>query len=230
MTAPTPVGYLDFFLLEAADYVQQLDAILQDAASNEPDVDGLQRIARALRGSATMAKLGSFSELAAGIERVGRALREGGLMWNVGLAGVLVAAVDDCKVLLHNVRTWSDADETRARRRIKELGGYAAARDLTPLASPTMQGHDGYLANEAANIGAGLELLATRPSDRDAAVNVVRRVRALRGIASVKDHPAFAELLEAADSGDVRHTYLSISSANSPCLELQCKNMQLAGG
>lgn len=41
---------------------------------------------------------------------------------------------------------------------------------------------------------------------------------------------ARTELLEAADSGDVRHTYLSISSADSPCLELQCKNMQLAGG
>ncbi|MDB4917265.1 MAG: Hpt domain protein [Gemmatimonadetes bacterium] len=199
MTAPTPVGYLDFFILEAGDYVQQLDAVLLDAASNEPDVQGLQRVARALRGSATMAKLTSFSELAAGIERVGRALHEGALTWNVGLSGVLVSAVDDCKVLLHNVRAWGDADEVRARRRIRELSGYAAARDLTPLATPTMQGHDSYLANEAANIGAGLELLATRPSDRDAAVNVVRRVRALRGIASVKDHPAFAEVLEASE-------------------------------
>lgn len=199
MTAPIPVGYLDFFILEAGDYVQQLDAQMVAAPSSGPDADALQRVARALRGSATMARLGAFSEVAAGIERVGRAMKEGALTWNPGLNGVIVSAIDDCKVLLHNVRAWSDADETRARRRIKELSGYAAAREMTPLATPTMQGHDAYLANEASNIGAGLELLATRPTDHDAAVNVVRRVRALRGIASVKDHPAFADVLEAAE-------------------------------
>jgi chemotaxis protein histidine kinase CheA len=67
------------------------------------------------------------------------------------------------------------------------------------MAAPTLQGHDSYLATEASNIGAGLELVATRPSDRDAANNVLRRVRALRGIASVKDHVALADVLEAAE-------------------------------
>ena len=137
--------------------------------------------------------------MAGGIERVGRALREGALPWDTGLAAVLVASVDDCKVLLRTVRAWGDADEVRARARIRELTSYAAVRDLTPLATPTMEGHDSYLANEAANIGAGLELLATRPSDRDAASNVLRRVRALRGVASLKDHAALAEVLEAAE-------------------------------
>ncbi len=199
MTAPTPVGFLDFFILEASDYVEQLDALLLAGGDAGPDADSLQRVARALRGSATMAKLTSFSEMAAGVERVGRALREGALTWDAGLRGVVVATVDDCKLLLRNVRAWSDADETRARARITELTSYAAVRGPTPMASPTLQGHDSYLATEAANIGAGLELLATRPSDRDAAANVLRRVRALRGIASVKDHAALADVLEAAE-------------------------------
>ena len=199
MTAPTPVGYLDFFILEASDYVEQLDTLLDAGGASGPDPDGLQRVARALRGSATMAKLLSFAEVAAGVERVGRALREGALHWDAGLSGVVVAAVDDCKLLLRNVRTWSDAEDTRARARVSELTQYAAVRSPTPLASPSVLGHDSYLATEASNIGAGLELLATRPSDRGAAANVLRRVRALRGIASVKDHPALADVLEAAE-------------------------------
>ena len=199
MTAPTPVGFLDFFILEASDYVQQLDALLDQGGASGPDADGLQRAARALRGSATMAKLLAFADVASGLERVGRALRDGALRWDAGLSAVVVAAVDDSKLLLRNVRTWGEAEDTRARARASELTQYAAVRDPTPLASPSAQGHDSYLATEASNIGAGLELLTTRPGDRDAAANVLRRVRALRGIASVKDHPALADVLEAAE-------------------------------
>lgn len=199
MTPPTPVGYLDFFILEASDYVEQLDGVLLAGGVSVPDADALQRIGRALRGSATMAKLTSFAALAGGIERVGRAVREGALSWDTALRGVLVSAVDDCKVLLHSLRTWGDAEEQRARMRIDELTRYAPVRGLTPLSSPGVQGHDSFLGNEAANIGAGLELLATRPTDRDAAVNVLKRVRALRGIASVKDHAALADVLEASE-------------------------------
>lgn len=198
MTAP--VGFLDFFVLEASDYIEQLDALLQRSGENRPDADALQRAARSLRGSATMAKLSAFAQMAAGMERVGRALREGALEWNAALRGVLVATVDDCKLLLRNVRGWSAADDARAQARIDELTRHAPLRPATPLASASTTEHDSYLATEASNIGAGLELLATRPSDRDAAANVLRRVRALRGIASVKDHPALADVLEAAES------------------------------
>lgn len=197
MTAP--VGFLDFFVLEASDYIERLDAQLQASGDSRPEPDELQRVARALRGSATMAKLAVFAEIAAGVERVGRAMKEGVLAWDPALRGVLVAAVDDCKLLLRNVRNWTPADDARARGRIDELTGYAPLRPATPLATSSTTGHDSYLATESSNIGAGLELLATRPSDRDAAANVLRRVRALRGIASVKDHPSLADVLEAAE-------------------------------
>lgn len=196
MTAPG--GFLDFFILEASDYIEQIDAQLLGGDAGV-DAEALQRVARALRGSATMAKRTPLAEIAAGIERVGRLLREQQLQWTPALRGVLVAAVDDLKILLRSVRDWSTADDARARTRIDELIRYAPARAPTPLASPTTAAHDSYLATEAANIGAGLELLATRPSDRDAAGNVLRRVRALRGIASVKDHPSLADVLEASE-------------------------------
>jgi len=199
MTVPTPVGFLDFFILEASEYVEQLDGLLDAGGVSGPNPDEMQRVARALRGSATMAKLPSFSEVAAGIERVGRSMREAGLRWDPELSAVVVAAVDDAKLLLRQVRTWGDAEDTRARARVSELSKYAGSRRGTPMASASVPGHDSYLATESANIGAGLELLATRPSDSDAAANVLRRVRALRGIASVKDHPALADVLESAE-------------------------------
>jgi chemotaxis protein histidine kinase CheA len=197
MTAPA--GFLDFFVLEASEYVEQLDGLLLHGGAAGPDLEALQRTARALRGSATMAKIPAFADMAAGIERIGHALRNGGTQWNPGLGGALVAAVDDCKILLRNVRTWGPADDARSRARIDELARYAPVRAATPLSSPAVSTDGGYLMTEVANIGAGAELLATRPSDRDAAGNVLRRVRALRGVAGVKDHPSLGDVLEATE-------------------------------
>src|SRR5690242_4626629 len=197
MTAPA--GFLDFFVLEAGDYIEQLDGLLLSAGTAAPDAEALQRIARALRGSATMAKLSAFAEMAAGVERVGRGLKGGVALWEPALAGALVATIDDCKLLLRNVRSWSPADDARSRARIDELARYAPARTATPASSQPAAADGGFLQTEVANIGAGAELLATRPSDRDAAASVLRRVRAMRGIASVKDHPSLAEVLEATE-------------------------------
>jgi chemotaxis protein histidine kinase CheA len=197
MTAP--VGFLDFFVLEASEYIEQLDALMLAASGSGPDLESLQRAARALRGSATMAKLPAFAEMAQGIEHVAHGLRGGVTPWEPALAGALVATIDDCKLLLRNVRAWGAADDARSRARIDELARYAPARTATPAASQPAASDGGFLMTEVANIGAGAELLVTRPTDRDAAASVLRRVRAMRGIASVKDHPSLAEVLEATE-------------------------------
>jgi chemotaxis protein histidine kinase CheA len=167
MTAPA--GFLDFFVLEASEYIEQLDALMLSASGSGPDLESLQRTARALRGSATMAKLPAFAEMASAIERVAHGLRGGATRWEPALAGALVATVDDCKLLLQNVRTWGAADDARSRARIDELSRYAPTRTTTPTG-----GHP-------------------------ATANVLRRVRAMRGIAGVKDHPSLAEVLEATE-------------------------------
>ena len=78
-------GFLEFFILEASDYVEQLDGLLLGGGSGGPDADALQRVARALRGTATMAKIPSFADLAGAIERVGRAMHDGALGWDPSL-------------------------------------------------------------------------------------------------------------------------------------------------
>jgi len=198
----TATGFLDFFILEASEYVEQLDGLLARASATGGTIDAeaLARNARALRGSATMAKLAPFAELSAALERVGRTLREGSLAWSPAVAGVLVATIDDLKILTRAVRTWSPNDDQRATTRAAELGRLApAATPSATAATAAASGGGGFFAAESSNIAAGLELLATRPGDRDAAVNVLRRVRALRGVAGIKDVAPLSDVMAGAE-------------------------------
>ena len=195
MTAP---GLLDFFVLEASEYLEQLDGLLA-GGGRMPDLEAVQRSARGLRGSATMAKVAPFAELAAAVERVARAVRDGSRAWDAAVGGALVGAVDELKILLHHARSWSDAETARARNRAAELLGILpgeAARAATPGSGASV----GYLSNETANVAAGLEFLLTAPGGGgDAGMQVLQRVRALRGIAAIRDVPALPDALEAAE-------------------------------
>ena len=58
------VGLLDFYILEAGEYVDQLDALVGAAVQAPPESTPFITAARALRGSSTMAKLIRMAELA----------------------------------------------------------------------------------------------------------------------------------------------------------------------
>lgn len=194
----SPAGFLDFFILEASEYIEQLDGLLARAAGASPDPDALQRSARALRGSATMAKLSPFADLAAAVERVARAMRGGSLRWEPALAGAVTAAIDDLKILLRGARNWTAGDDERARTRAAELARFAPER-ATPATPITANAAATFLAGEASNVAAGIELLVARPDDREGAGNVLSRVRALRGVAGVREIPLMGEAMEAAE-------------------------------
>jgi chemotaxis protein histidine kinase CheA len=162
----------------------------------------MQRVARALRGTATMAKLPSFAEVAAGVERVGRAMQEGVLRWDPALGGAMVATIDDLKTLLHSARTWSAADDQRAHSRTAELARFApnrsrkrasrahsAARSLDPRFSRRSPRTSPLVSSS----------LSTRAGAADTAANLLRRIRALRGVAGVKAVLPLADVLEASE-------------------------------
>lgn len=217
MTAPHGASFLDFFVLEASEYVEQIDGLLHRAAGTGPDSVTLQKVARALRGSATMAKLATFAELASAIESIGRSLRQGTLAWEPTLQNAITAAVDDLKILVRSARAWSPAEDQWAMKRISDLAQFAQspAATLTPAATTS----PAFFATETSNIAAGLELLATRPEDRENALNVLRRVRALRGVAGMRDVPALAEVSEAAESA-VRPLELGAPALDGPRVNL----------
>ena len=196
----SPAGFLDFFVLEASEYLEQLDSMLARAGSTGggPDADALQRVARALRGSATMAKLSSFADVAGALERVGRAMRDGALHWGPALSSTVVSTVDELKSLVRAARQWTTAEDRRASSKAAELSALVPEH-LSRTGSPSLSSGLTFLAAEAANIAAGLELLATRPADQEGCTNVLRRVRALRGVAGIREVPELAEITEAAE-------------------------------
>ncbi len=194
----SPGGLLDFFTLEASEYVEQMDGLLAKAAGSGPDAEALLRNARGLRGSSTMAKLPAIADLATAMERISRGLLQGALAWDAALSGAMVAAVDDLKILVRAVRNWTPSENQRAATRSAELARYAPQRAAVP-ASPAVASGTTFFSAEASNIAAGLELLIARPDDRDAAANVLRRVRALRGVAGIKDIGQLSEVMESAE-------------------------------
>src|SRR3989449_3248364 len=72
---PQPLGMSDFFALEAGEYLDRLDALLQPPAP--PAAEELVRLARALRGSALMARQQGVARPAVGLEAPPRGGRAG---------------------------------------------------------------------------------------------------------------------------------------------------------
>jgi chemotaxis protein histidine kinase CheA len=190
------VGLLDFFVLEASDYVERLDGLLAQAGPRGPDGDAFARQARALRGSATMARLTTLAELATSIERAARALRDGQLEWGDALRGVLVSAVDDLKILIRGVRNWGPGEEQRVQTRLTELTKWVPASRTPALTPTTAQGGVTFLVGETAEIAASLEAFVAKPGDRTLLGEVLARVRALRGLATIKDVPPLADVMD----------------------------------
>ena len=197
MTAPS--GILDFFVLEASEYIEQLDGLVSSGGSAGPNPESFQRAARALRGSATMARLAAFADLAAALERAARSLRDGSLRWTPALSGAIVGAVDDLKILVRAARAWGDGESRRASARAAEISGFLPAERPATASPAISQSGPAFLAAETANIAAGLELLLTGPADAGAHMNVLQRLRALRGIAAIRDMPPLPDVLDAAD-------------------------------
>jgi hypothetical protein len=191
------VGLLDFYILEASEYVDQLDALVGAAVQGPPDSTPFITAARALRGSSTMAKLLRMAELAGSVERVGRALREGSVRWGPDVRGAIVSAIDDIRILLRTVRSWSAAEEHRAANRIAELRRFvpdAAQPTTAPIGgavSPT------FFASEVEGIASALDAYVASPNDRTALDEALGRVRALRGISALKDLPPLADVADA---------------------------------
>src|SRR6266700_1461206 len=133
MTPPTPpLGMSDFFGLEAGEYLERLDALL---GKPEPDPLEFVRLARALRGSALMAKQAAIAMAAAGLEAVARAIRDGRRGWDAATRQLAVRAVDDLKASLRRVGSWTEADTAKAEGLAAELGRLAGGPSTRPASA-----------------------------------------------------------------------------------------------
>src|SRR6266550_4282314 len=119
--APQPLGMGDFFALEAGEYLDRLDALLQPAAP--PAADELVRLARALRGSALMASQQGIARAAMGLEALARVAREG---------AAIASALDRAGRTLRSNPLAHDPLQ-HVLKALQPLRGLAALNDLPPL-------------------------------------------------------------------------------------------------
>ena len=193
-------GLLDFFVLEGSECVEQLDGLLARAASGAPDVDAFARNARALRGSATMAKVQGITDVANALERIVRGLRDGSVQWTPQLRSAIVSAVDDLKILMRGVRSWGTSEDTRAARCAGELSAFAPAAQRAAAPTPVaVAGSATYLAAQTGDVATGLQRFADQPGPPATFAATLAQLRALRGIAALLDLPPLAEVVAAVD-------------------------------
>ena len=191
------VGLVDFYILEASEYVDQLDALVGAAVHAPPESTPFITAARALRGSSTMAKLLRMAELAGSVERVGRELRDGSVRWTNESRAAIVAAIDDIRILLRSVRTWGAAEEQRAAARIAELRTFVPDGVVSPTTPISGAVSPTFFASEVEGVASALDTFVATPTDRRALDEAVGRVRALRGISALKDLPPLADVADA---------------------------------
>src|SRR5688572_26146403 len=194
-------GLLDFYILEASEYVDQLDALVGSATQAPPESGPFITASRALRGSSTMAKLLRMAELAGSVERIGRGMRDGSVRWSSELRAAVVAAIDDLRILLRAVRTWGAAEEQRAIERIAELRRFVPEGVTLPNTPITGAISPTFFASEIEGVASALTSFLANPRERRSLDEALGRVRALRGITALKDLPPLADVADAIEHG-----------------------------
>lgn len=123
-----PGRLLDFFSLEASEYLTRLETLAAKKGMEPSDATQFAAAARGLRGSATMAKAGGIVQVAMTVERIGSGVVHGGTKWEPELQRALVGAIDDLKLLVRSVRTWGAEHDARVEENLRQLARFAPAR------------------------------------------------------------------------------------------------------
>jgi len=204
MTTPTPgspLGMSDFFALEAGEYLERLDALLQ--SDGPPAADEFVRLARALRGSALMASQHAIARAATGLETLARAVREGRRAWDAATKQLAIRAVDDHKIFVRRAASWTDADTVKAEAlatQLEQLAGRPSAQVRAAEALGLDAGARAFVAREGAAIASALDraaqVLRSNPLAHDPLQHVLKALQPLRGLAALADLPPLPDLLE----------------------------------
>ncbi|HXI34567.1 MAG TPA: hypothetical protein VNH63_10835 [Gemmatimonadales bacterium] len=221
MTTPTPgqpLGMSDFFALEAGEYLERLDALVQPAEGLGQGAEEFVRLARALRGAALMGNQQAIARSASGLETLARAVKEGRRPWDQNIRQIAIRAVDDLKIFVRRASSWTEADTAKAEAlgaQLEQLAG----RPSTPVRAVEPPGLDAgaraFVAREGAAIAGALEraaqALRANPLAHDPLQHVLKALQPLRGLAALNDLPPLPDLLEG-----IERVIADLARANAP--------------
>lgn len=195
---PSP-ELLRFFHAEAREYLDTLEDLASASTSFEQGAGSFVAAARALRGSATMARVPRIAEIALAMERIANAVRDGEIEWTGDLQQELLESVSDLRHFVSTSGNWSSSDDRSAVERLASLRARLPVGMVTPPAPPTAGTTPIFIALQASAIAADLENYLDHPGNRGLVNDVVNRLRSLRGIAGVADHPPLGEVADAVE-------------------------------
>lgn len=193
MTSPE---LLRFFHAEAREYLDAIEGLV--AGTESFDAGAFVAAARALRGSATMARVPRVAEIALAMERLANGVRDGEVEWSPGLRRDLGDTVVDLRRLVVASGGWSPEDERRAQDRLSTLRARLPRGRTTPESTPAAT-LPIFIALQASAIAADLETFARNSGDRGLVDDVVNRLRSLRGITGVSDYPPLGDVADAVE-------------------------------
>ena len=194
------MGLTEFFAMEASDYLERLDGLV--SRPTPPDTTELMRLTRALRGSALMAKQSPIADAAAALERFARTVAEGRRDWDEGTRQLAVRAVDDFKILIRQVGSWSETEDAKAAELAAELDP-EGTRTPTAAAPPTEgldPGTRAFIGREGAAVASALDqaakALQRHPLGHEPLRHVLADMQPLQGLAILPEVPPVPELLD----------------------------------
>jgi hypothetical protein len=188
----------DYFALEAGEYLEQMDALLGREA--RPDIERLQRYVHGVRGSAQLANHPRIAGVAEALGAALRAVAAGRAEWSEDLRARVIRTLDDLRVLVRGVRSWGADEEARANAAVARWESLAdpaavrvpAGRDLSRLYPFVRQ----EIAGIVAQLGQVMPGMRSPASAAAPGGELLRRIRALRGIAGLDEVGAVVEILD----------------------------------
>lgn len=197
-----PAGRLQFFTLEATDYLERLTILVE--RPNPPEGAELVRLVRALRGAALMAGLPPFANAAMAVEYVAKGYRDDQVPWDAERVDLFANAVIVFRRLAAQAGAWSDVATAEA-----EALAARCRPDITPFVD--LEARDElkpsvrtFVGREGAQIAGTLELVAQAlelgnpGTTADVVVQRLQPVRGLAGLPKLAPLPEFLDGVELA--------------------------------
>jgi hypothetical protein len=146
-----------------------------------------------------MARLPRIADIALALERVANGVRDGEVDWTEDLHTALADSIIDLRLFVDVSTRWGADDDRRAVERRAILRAFLPAGRMTTPTPPVAGTTPIFIALQAAAIASDIGAFLENQAERSIVTDVVNRLRSLRGIAGVSDHPPLGEVADAVE-------------------------------